>query len=101
MRVARVTASVRLWAPSLLSRALTWNLTVCSLIPRRAAMVLLGMPSAIKPSNLQLARSNLGLWGALLTNGGHTSRQTGVCHDETPGNGIQCTDEGFGVEITR
>src|SRR4051812_16123414 len=37
-RTACTTASLRLWTPSLPRRALTWNLTVWSLMPRRWAM---------------------------------------------------------------
>src|SRR5260370_7437320 len=42
-----VTASVRLAAPSFVMIAETWNLAVCSLIDRRAAISLLGSPSAM------------------------------------------------------
>src|SRR5690606_32722324 len=45
-RVARTTASVRLCAPSLPRIALTWYLTVCSVMPSAWAMPLLGSPSA-------------------------------------------------------
>src|ERR1700720_3171924 len=41
-----VTASVRVEAPSLSRIELMWNLTVCSEIPRRAAISLLTSPSA-------------------------------------------------------
>jgi len=44
--VARVTASVRLWALSLPMMEFTWNLTVCSLTFKREATPLLGNPSA-------------------------------------------------------
>jgi hypothetical protein len=45
-RIPRVTASVRVEAPSLSRIELMWNLTVCSEIPRRAAISLLTAPSA-------------------------------------------------------
>ena len=44
--MARITASVRLWALSLPMIEFTWNLTVCSLTSRREATPLLGNPSA-------------------------------------------------------
>ena len=44
--MARITASVRLWALSLPMMEFTWNLTVCSLTSRREATPLLGNPSA-------------------------------------------------------
>jgi len=44
-RIPRVTASVRVEAPSLSRIELMWNLTVCSEIPRRAAISLLTSPS--------------------------------------------------------
>src|SRR5436853_4968551 len=43
-RTACTIASLRLWTPSLPRMALTWNLAVCSLMPRRWAMRLLGSP---------------------------------------------------------
>src|ERR1700730_1019068 len=45
-RIRRVSASVRLDVPSLSRIKLMWNLTVCSEIPRRAAISLLTSPSA-------------------------------------------------------
>src|SRR2546427_1063124 len=45
-RIPRVTASVRVEASSLSRIELMWNLTVCSEIPRRAAISLLTSPSA-------------------------------------------------------
>src|SRR6266853_2854581 len=45
-RIPRVTASVRVEAPSLSRIELMWNLTVCSEMPRRAAISLLTSPSA-------------------------------------------------------
>ena len=46
--MARVTASVRLWALSLPMLEFTWNLTVCSLTSKREATPLLGNPSALQ-----------------------------------------------------
>src|SRR6266568_3711859 len=45
-RIPRVTASVRVEAPSLSRIELMWNLTVCSEMPRRAGIYLLTSPSA-------------------------------------------------------
>ena len=49
-RTPMVTASVRLRALSFTKMEAMWNLTVCSEIPSRAAMILLPSPSAIMPS---------------------------------------------------
>src|SRR5579871_6790629 len=46
-RAPSVTASVRLLASSLERIEATWNLTVCRLMERRFAMILLGSPCAI------------------------------------------------------
>src|SRR5215469_16145482 len=45
-RIPRVTASVRVEAPSLSRIELMWNLTVCSEMPRRVPISLLASPSA-------------------------------------------------------
>jgi len=65
--VARVTASVRLWALSLPMMEFTWNLTVCSLTSRREATPLLGNPSA---------------------NSFRTSCSLGVNSEAEPGSGV-------------
>src|SRR5579864_6683688 len=49
-RAARTTASVRLCVLSLPRTVWTWNLTVCSVIPRRSAICLLPSPWAINRS---------------------------------------------------
>ena len=56
-RTATRTASVPVGAPSLPSGAATWNFTVWSLMPRRAAIALLHQPVGEELEDLQFARS--------------------------------------------
>ena len=91
MRVARVTASVLLWAPSLVRMAVTWNLTVCSLIWSLAAIALLGSPSATRAStsisrSLSPARS----WRGPVRRVGLRRRvQTGLNGEQAAGRGSE------------
>ena len=69
--MARITASVRLWALSLPMMEFTWNLTVCSLTSRRETTPLLGNPSA---------------------NSFSTSCSLGVNSEAEPGSGVAAAE---------
>ena len=97
-----MTASVRLCAPSFPMMALTWNLTVCSLISSRLAMALLGTPSA-RTWRTCISRgvsSAEGGAGDRPRAGMTASAQLGSYHDLALSHSRQGGDEARSIRVT-